>query len=188
MTLLVILITAILGALWLPANGPYIIGTLDVFDTIFFAGLASAVIAAIVSGSRPNLIAGTVLIANFILSRLVWRDSDPVATAALLDIATAAYFAYFGTTRWETAIGALFLLSAGAALLTFLGIVPSHLERPAGALIAFSHPDLATNLGHLANVILGAGSGDWGKLLRITDRLRVRVPWAREEALMRRVL
>ncbi len=165
MTLLVILIFGILGALWLPANGPYVIGNLSVYDTIFVAGLASCSIAALVSGSIRSLLGASVLIGNFIVSHFVWTDSDPILTAAILDIATAAYFILCGQARWELMIGGLYLVSVLAAAGTWLDVIPDQYERAPG-IVAWSFPDIAVWLSHLANVILGAGAGDWGKRVR----------------------
>lgn len=164
-TLLATLIAAVFGAFWLNARGIYIIGDISVFDTIFFAGLFSASMAALVSRERQPLIAAAILIANFVLSRFVWTDSDPILTAAVLDLGTATLFLLMGRERWEFLIGLLYVASVLAAGLTFLNVVPDHLERAPG-LIAFSFPDIATVLSLGANVILGAASGDWGKRVR----------------------
>lgn len=166
MTLVVILFSAVLAGFWLPANGPYIIGTLNVFDTIFAAGLIAATLAALYSRQTAPLLAAAVLIGNFIGSRFIWVQSDPVIIGAVLDLLTASYFVLLGRARWEFLIGALYLLSVLAAALTgWLDVIPDHTERPAGLLIAWSYPDIAANIGLACSVLLGAGSGDWGKLL-----------------------
>lgn len=188
MTLLVILIfgaTSFAAFQFTGWNGYF--GNVSLFVAIFIAGLSTASIAAVSTRSRAPIIAAVVLIANFAGAHWAWTKGDPVITGAILDLLTASCFVLLGRARWEFLIGALYLLSVLAAALTgWLDVIPDHTER-AGGLIAWSYPDIAAILGLACSVLVGAGNGDWGKLLRITDRLRVPMPWAREGALLLRI-
>jgi hypothetical protein len=176
MTFLVILVSAAIGSVWLNAEGPFIAGSLTVFVAIFVAGLAAASIAAIASGQRRSVLGACVLIANFAGSHWAWADSDPILTSACVDLATALYFVVAGRERWELCVGALCLLSFTAAVLTgFFDIIPDHTERPPG-LIVWAFPDISSLCGHLSSVILGAGSGDWGR--RVRTKTAAALPWA----------
>ena len=180
MTLLVILIAACVGSVWLNSHGPFIAGSLTVFVAIFVAGLAAASIAAIASGQRRSVLGACVLIANFAGSHWAWADSDPILTSACVDLATALYLVVAGRERWELGIAALCLLSFTAAVLTgWLDIIPDHTERGPG-LIVWAFPDISALAGHLSNVILGAGSGDWGR--RVRTRTAAALPWATRTA------
>lgn len=195
MTALVIAAALVFGWYWTGVwHTSVVSGELTVYVLAFVAGLAMASMAALVAWTRPLIIAAVVLIAHFAAAHYAWQAPDPKGNGAVqfiliaaIDLVAAAYFILAGRERWEWAIGAVFLCGVGIAALTALGAIPSHLERPP-VFLAFSFPDLSSLVGHVASILLGAGSGDWGKLLRITDRLRVPVPWAREGALMRRVL
>lgn len=194
MTALLILAAILIGALvhqFTDWNG-YLFQSLfgdwlTVYVAAFLVGLIAASFFALRSRDRRCIAAAGVLWLNFIGSHLAWAMGDPeLYIAGFLDVLTAAYFVLWGQSRWEWVIGGLFLLSVAASFLAFVGVVPGPEER-AGGFIAFSMPDIAAILGHLANAVLGLGSGDAGR--RVRARAIIPVPWARMRpmgALLRR--
>lgn len=166
MTALVFVVVLIAGWLWFVTNGPFLFDGVTIYVAGFIATLASATVAAVVSHNRRNILAALVLIANFAGSHFAWQAADPILIGAILDLITAAWFILVALTRWEIAVGSLFLISAATAGATAFGLLPSHLNRPY-EYIAWSYPDIAAIIGHVANCTLGAASGDAGKLVRL---------------------
>lgn len=186
MTALVIFISIIVAIVYSTISGTTWVGpgTLTVYVWAFIAGLATAVIFALISRNRRSIIGALILVANFTGSHIAWGTSDPTTISAVLDLATAGYFVLLGQTRWELVVGFLFLGSVGLAALTFLDVLPDHTERASG-FIALSYPDLTAIVGHIANAILGFGAGDSGFRIRSVFRVRPRLAIARAHLVQR---
>lgn len=180
MTLLVIIGALVWGGMFAASHGTsYVYGPVTVYVVAFALGLAAATVAALVSMRGRNIAAAGVLILSLIGSHIAWITPTPVLMQAVVWIATAAYFILAGRERWEFAIGAACLAGLACAALTAMGAIPGPMDRPP-VYLAFNFADLSSLIGHVASVLLGLGSGDWGKRVRLA--LRVPVPWARAAA------
>jgi len=166
MTLLVILAALVAGGLWAGAHQTSIVaGPLTVYVLAFALGLAAAAVAALLSRQRRNLAAAGVLVLSLLGSHAAWTTADPVLAQAVVWIATASYFVLAGRERWELAIGAACLSGLAVAVLTATGAIPAPADRP-GAFLAWNFADLSSLVGHACSVLLGLGSGDWGRRVR----------------------
>lgn len=175
MTLLAILAALVGGWFWVGAHQTSVIsGELTVYVAIFIIGLATATVASLIAWTPRLVAAAGVLIIHFAATHYSWQLSDPVLAIAVADVVAAAYFILLGQSRWEWAIGLLFLAGVGNAALTALGAIPGPFERPP-VYLAWNFADLSSLVGNLASAILGLGAGDWGK--RIRDGLRSRPAW-----------
>lgn len=187
MTALVFLVSLTLAYLLYQAGQIFIVDGVTIYVAAFLATLSTAVFYALRSMLPRLMVAALVLIGNFAGSHYAWQTDDPIMFSAMLDVVTAAYFVLVGITRWELAIGGLYLLSVGAAVLAQFGVMHDHTTRP-GVFIALSYPDVAALIGHAANITLGVGSGDSGRLARIALQVRPVVARHRRGTLARRGL
>lgn len=163
------------GAYQLTAWDGYIFGV-TFYVAVFAAGLISASVFAGLSRDRRCLRAACVLWLNFIGSHIAWGVGDPnLYIMGTLDVLTLAYFALFGVTRWEWAIGFIYFGSMAIGFLSFIGVIPGAEDRVASGFIVFSYPDLAAIAGEIALGVLGLAAGDWG--LRARAKARVPVRW-----------
>ena len=165
MTALVFVIALVAAYIHWATRGWYVWDGTTIYVAAFVATLTTAAVFAILSRERRALIALGVLIVNFAGSHWGWASSDPLLNQAILDTATAAWFVFLGSTRWEFGIGAVYLLSVLSAVLTQFGWIPSGDERPP-IFLAWSFPDITSICGHMASILLGLGAGDWGKRVR----------------------
>jgi len=174
-TLLAILAAMVAGAIYADAHQTSIIaGPVTVYVAAFAIGLAAASVAALISWKDRNIAAASVLIASLAWSHLAWTTPDPVLGQAIVWIATAAYFVLAGRERWELAIGAACLLGLACAALTAAGAIPPPSNRP-GVFLAWNFADLSSLIGHACSVLLGLGSGDWGRRVRSAAVLHWRI-------------
>jgi len=174
MTLAVIIAALIWGGIYVTDNATsYVAGPLTVYVIIFVAGLAAASVAAVISMARPNIMAALVLIAAYGGAHFAWSTPDPIIWQAVVWIATAAYFILAGRERWEWGIGAACLLGLACAALTAMGAIPGPEARPPVYLV-WNFADLSSLIGHIASVLLGIGSGDWGRRVRTRALVPVR--------------
>jgi len=174
MTLAVIIAALIWGGFYVSDHATsYVSGPLTVYVIIFVAGLAAASVAAVISRARPNIMAALVLIAAYGGAHFAWSTTNPVLWNAVVWIATAAYFILVGRERWEWGIGAACLLGLAFAALTAMGVIPGPMDRPP-VYLAWNFADLSSLIGHVASVLLGLGSGDWGRRVRTTALVPVR--------------
>lgn len=173
MTALVFLIALALAWLhWTYADVGWLLwGDVTIYVAASTATLAAACVAAIISQNTRCIYGALVLVVNFTLSHYAWQTADPVLIGAANDLLAAAWFIVFGATRWELTVGGMFLLSVAAGVLTHLGLIPSPEDR-APLFIAWSYPDIVALLAHAANVTLGLGAGDAGRLVRVPLRVR----------------
>lgn len=148
-------------------------GNVTIYVAAFVATLASASLAALLSRDSRCILAALVLILNFTASHYAWQTENPILFDSLNNLAAAAWFVLTGKQRWEFLIGGALLLAVVSGILSAAGIIPNHLHRDNARFIAWSYPDIVALLGHAANVTLGWGSGDAGKLVRIPLQVRV---------------
>lgn len=174
MTLLVIIGALVWGGMFAASHGTsYVSGPVTVYVVAFALGLAAATVAALVSMRGRNMLGAFVLLVSLIGSHIAWITPNPVLMQAVVWIATAAYFVLLGRERWEFAIGAACLAGIACAALTAMGVIPGPMDR-SPVYLAWNFADLSSLVGHIASVLLGLGSGDWGPRVRIALRVRPR--------------
>ncbi len=110
--------------------------------------------------------AGCAIIAYAILAPKVYNYEQAILLSALLDLSMACYFALFGRKRWELLTGAVFIMMVAVSTMTYLGLIPSHLDRPWPQFLAFSQGDITAILGYCFLIIIGFGAGDGGARIR----------------------
>jgi len=174
MTLAVIIAALIWGGMYVTDNATSSVsGPVTVYVIAFALGLAAASVAAILSMRKRNLAAAGVLVLSLAGSNFAWSTPDPIIWQAVVWIATAAYFVLAGRERWEWGIGAACLLGLACAALTAMGVIPGPTDRPP-VYLAWNFADLSSLIGHIASVLLGIGSGDWGRRVRTRALVPVR--------------
>ncbi len=174
MTAVVFVVALILAYLhWkLAPVGWLITGHLTIYVAAFAATLSSACVAAILSRDDRCVIVAGMLVANFIVSHYAWTTGDPILVDGANNLVFAVWFVLFGVRRWEFIIGGLLLAASFTAGLAGIGLIPDHLTRDNSYFIAFSYPDIVALLGHAANITLGLGAGDGGRLVRTPLEVR----------------
>ena len=166
MTLLVVALALVWGGVYAADNHTSIVfGPVTVYVIAFAAGLAAASVAALLSRARRNIIAASVLVLSLAGSHLAWVTGEPVFAQAVVWTATAAYFALAGRERGELVIALACLAGLACAGATALGIIPGPDAR-APVYLAWNFADLSSLIGHIASIMLGVGSGDWGRRAR----------------------
>jgi hypothetical protein len=166
MTLLVIIGAIVWGGMFAASHDTsYVFGPVTVYVIAFAAGLAAATVAALLSRARRNIIAAGVLVLSLAGSHLAWVTSEPVFAQAIVWTATAAYFALAGRERWELVTALACLAGLACAGATALGIIPDPSARPP-VYLAWNFADLSSLIGHISSIMLGVGSGDWGRRAR----------------------
>ena len=169
--------------------GWLIAGTnITIYVAAFVATLAAAVTAALVSRYPRCLMAAAVLVLNFAGSHFAWQTDNPLIWGGVNDLVSAAWFVLAGDSRWEFGIGGLLLLSVLASVLATVGLIPDHLTRDNSWFIAWSYPDIVALLGHGANILLGLGAGDGGRMVRVPLESRPRLAAFRSGVFTRRRL
>lgn len=169
----------------LQAVGWYVWPGYTIYVVAFAVVLAVAVLWALLSKSWRCFAGAGVLTLNLAATHWGWANGDVLVNQAIIDLATAAYFILAGGTRWEWAIGAVYLVSVGTAGAAYFDVIPGLGERPP-VFLAFNYADLTSLCGHFASIILGLGAGDWGK--RVRTRARVQAPWAPKGGLAMRMV
>lgn len=180
MTLAVFLIGLVLAWIYWTLWGYFVFDGVTIYVCLFVATLATAATHGLTSFNWRLMIAAGLLVADFAGSHFSWMVASPLASASF-DLAIAAWFVLAGTSRWEFFIGLAFLFSGLSGV--FAPLFP---PRPQGVFLAWSYPDFTSLCGHAANIILGLGAGDGGRLLRtFTNRPVLAVTSARRSVLSR---
>lgn len=168
LTFLIVLIAA--GVHWY-TRGYFVLDGITIYVAAFVATLSTASMFALISRDRHCVLGALVLVANFAGSHWAWHTDNVLVNCALLDLATAAWFAIYGVSRWEFTAASIFLVSVATSGLTQLGVIPDSTMRP-DVYIAWSHPDITAILGHMASITLGLGAGDAGYRIGLALRRR----------------
>lgn len=152
---------------WAYVGWAVVPGLLSVYVAAYLATLVTAIVMALRSGGRGQIVMAMVLAGYFLAGHILWGWAASLEARAVMHLALGGLCGALFRARAAMVIGAIFLLMFATDLCTFAGIVPSAAQRMRG-FIVFSHPDVLAILGHVANVVLGLWS-DRG-LAAVLDR------------------
>jgi len=156
----------------------YAILYMSTYAWSFILTLTMAAYYAFTKGRTRHKISVFVLLLNFAGSNYAWTTENPVAVTMALDVATAAFFGFVASVRFELALGAIYLLAVLVGVLTLFSLIPDVHARTF-VYLTWAHPDVLTILGHVANVIIGISSGDSGRGARKWFERPIGISWSR---------
>lgn len=144
--------------------GHILVDDVTIWRAGFLAVTASSAIALAVSGGRSNFAYACCIGLYCIFAPYAYNLQYPLLSSAMIDLAMAGAFA-LGARKWHIYAAGFYLAAFAVSVLSFLGVVPSHLERPY-TFVAFSQPDLTAILGYCAMIACGLSAGDGGVRIR----------------------
>lgn len=156
----VCLAVGVAGALWFYAMGPLLLISprFTVFQAMFLGTLSVAAWFAVRSGDGRAIRVVAILCLAWVAHQFVHANPSPLSLHGMINVAVGTVVLIGARERWEAIVAILFvgIVVAGAA--AHYGIISGIANRPRGAFVAWSYPDIAAILGHLANVVVGGAA------------------------------
>lgn len=165
------------GTIWWHVAGPLVWPDprVTIYQAAFFGTLGVAVVAALRSRDPAAMRGAAILTVAAVLHTMVHSAAThPLSVHGAINIAVASLFVLTAQERWEALVGLCFVAIVGFGAAAHWDLVPGIAERPRGAFVAWSYPDIAAVLGHAANMLTGSAA-DGARRSRV-DR---GVPWLR---------
>lgn len=167
MTAVVTFVMFFLIAAHYTAIGPFMAEGYTIYTVAFKVVTIAAVTFCLTRFVRKHdwctFRAGCAIFAYAVLAPKVYNYEQAILLSALLDLMMASYFILLGQKRWESIAGGFFLVCVGVSVLTALGVIPSHLDRPWPQFLAWSHGDITAVLNYCSLGVIGFGAGDGGR-------------------------
>jgi hypothetical protein len=174
------------GTVWWHVAGPLVLASprFTIYQLAFLGTLTVAIVAALRAEEGRAILVATVMLIGWALHQTVHSaGTHPLSLHGAINLGMAVAVTAMARERWEGIVALLLLSIVALGALTHFGAVPGIAERTRGAFIAWSYPDIAAVLGHIANLVTGAAA-DGGRRVRSSPGAAGEVAWLRRPVRM----